>query len=318
MNDLVVVIAGPTASGKSNLALRLAESFDGEIINADSLQVYKGLKVLTAVPAGGDMGDVRHHLYGVLEPGVGRSTLGWWFDQARAAIEDVAGRGRLPIVVGGTGLYINGLVYGVTPMPDVDSSVREQISHEFTSIGSENFWNRLARMDEKVVGMIRPTDTQRMKRAYEVKSATGVSVIDWWKKPPVTVGRRFLVILINKERSYLFKQCDVRFIKMIEAGAVHEVIEFRKKYGDLFGTIRNAIGLTEIEQYLDGKSSLGDAINVAQVRTRQYAKRQITWFRNKLRPDHIISENDDVEIFKEAHAAVENAMYDYNISKAAL
>lgn len=315
----VVVITGPTACGKSKLAVNIADNFNGEIINADSLQIYKGLKVLTAVPTGNEISRVKHHLYSILQPNTERSTLGWWLDAAMSAIDDIISRGKLPIVVGGTGLYINGLLYGITPIPDIDPSILSSVEKEFVSLGAEEFWKKLIVIDPLAESVIKNSDPQRMKRAYAVKIGTGKSITEWWKIKGQIPDYNFQVFLINKDKEYLYEQCNARFFKMIESGAIQEVIEFRQTYGDIFGTINNAIGLTEIEEYLDGKISLSEVINAAQIRTRQYAKRQMTWFRNKLVPTHTISENDDNEILEKVSRLISCKLgYHQTISRAVL
>lgn len=298
-NDSVVVITGPTACGKSKLAVELAKIHNGEIINADSLQVYKGLRIITAVPDECQVKQIPHHLYGVLSPDKDRSTLGWWMSEALKKIDEILARGNLPIIVGGTGLYISGLLYGVAMIPDIPESIIIKVATDFVNLGNKSFWEKLVEFDPLIKDRINQSDSQRMKRAYAVKLATGKSIVEWWNEGNTSVEHRYEVFFINKDRRYLYQQCNARFFQMIENGAIEEVMAFRKTYGDTFGTINNAIGLTEIESYLDGKMPLSDVINLAQARTRQYAKRQITWFRNKLSPDYIITENDDKIALKE-------------------
>lgn len=318
MSKPVIIIVGPTASGKSNLALNLAENLAGEIINADSVQIYKGLKILTAAPSDEDLMKVPHHLYSVIDPFICRTTVADWRCLAVKEIDEIFAKGKLPIVVGGTGMYIYSLMNGISNIPEIPIEIHKSIEEKFNEIGKDAFWNMLLLMDPNVSKHIRCTDSQRMRRAAEVKLHTGKSIFEWWSNPVETEGYNFLTILINKDREYLYNNCNKRFWEMIDKGAIEEVIEINRKCMQYPYTLQNVIGLKEISSYLDGKINISEAISNAQKRTRHYAKRQITWFKHHLTPDLAINSHNDEEVFNDAYSFISDKLNYQSISIAAL
>lgn len=278
---LVVIIGGPTASGKSALALDVARAFDGTIINADSMQVYAELSILTARPAAADLALAPHRLYGTLSAQE-RCTAALWRDQALTEIGDALAAGRLPIVVGGTGLYLRALIEGLAPIPRIPEPVRAQARALHGRIGAAGLHAEIARDDPPVAARLAPGDSQRLIRAWEVLRATGRS-ISWWQSQPgdgPPPGLRFLPIVVAPPRGDLYAACDARFRVMIERGAVTEVAALSGLDPDL--PAMKALGVPELRRHLAGDIDLDTAVAAAQQATRRYAKRQATWFRHQV------------------------------------
>lgn len=278
-----VLIAGPTASGKSALALHLAERIGGVVVNTDSMQGYSVLDVLTARPGPAERARVPHLLYGHVHPSRPYSTGAWLRDVARL-VEDGALEGRPVIFVGGTGLYFRALAEGISEMPDIPQAVRERWRSELREYGSASLHDVLMRRDSAAAARLRPGDGQRIVRALEVLEASGRSILDWQAargRPLIDrASTRFLVI--EPERSRLVARIDARFETMIERGALEEVRALDALGLDPALPAMKAIGVPELRAAMAGQLSFPRAIERAKTATRQYAKRQATWFRHQL------------------------------------
>ncbi len=278
-----VVIGGPTASGKSALALAIACEFGGTVINADSMQVYRDLPVLTAQPSDAERAIVPHRLYGFL-PVTERCSAGRWAHLARTEIDAAQTSGRLPIVVGGTGLYLKALCDGLAPVPEVPARVRDAARRRLAEIGKPAFHAELARRDPGMAARVRPGDSQRMLRAWEVMAATGRSLADWQAqavRPRSDAATRFVKLALAPERGRLYAACDARFLAMIERGAVDEARRLASHFDGSGLPGFKALGLRELIGHIRGEASLDAAITAGQQATRRYAKRQMTWFRHQ-------------------------------------
>lgn len=281
-----ILIAGPTASGKSALAVGLAERQGGVIVNTDSMQGYSLLDVLTARPSADEMARVPHFLYGHVHPSTAYSTGAWLRDVTRLIEEGVL-VGRPAVFVGGTGLYFRALVEGISDMPDIPPSVRERWRYELKEQGAERLHRILMREDSAVAMQLRATDGQRIVRALEVLDASGRSILDWQAargQPLIDRGSaRFLVI--EPDRGELVARIEARFDQMLDKGALDEVRQLMAL--DLAPDLpaMKAIGVRELQAALAGQMSFPEAIERAKVATRQYAKRQATWFRHQLGPE---------------------------------
>jgi len=301
----VIVVAGPTASGKSSLALALADRFDGEIVNADSMQVYREFSILTARPKPEDEARIRHHLYGVV-PVAMPCSAGLWLDHAVPIIEDMQIRRRLPIVCGGTGLYLKVLKEGIAPVPDVAADVIKDLTSLYEEIGGEAFRDRLAERDPESASRLEPGDRQRLIRAYGVASATGRTLGEWQaeqsSEPPLDA--KFFTIHLIPSRDRLYARIEERFDQMIEQGALEEVRAVQALDLDPDLPSLKALGVPDFQRYLTGETSLEDAVAKAKQNTRNFAKRQLTWFRNQSRADLVIENFGDAEAASVAEAAV--------------
>lgn len=282
----VLVVAGPTASGKSALALAAAEAFAGVVINADSMQLYRELEVLTARPSVHDMARVPHRLYGVIsaaEP----CSAGLWRAMAVAEIAAAHARGRLPILVGGTGLYLKAVMEGLAPVPEIPRAVRAAAVARRARLGADGFHGELRRLDPVMAARLRPQDTQRVIRAYEVVSATGRSLADWQETPGggETVagpGARYEVLVLDPPRAALYAACERRLERMVEDGAVDEVRRLDALGLDPGLPVMKAVGVAELARHVRGELALDEAVALARRATRRYAKRQATWFRHQV------------------------------------
>lgn len=288
----VLVIGGPTASGKSGLALSVAKAANGAVINADSIQLYDGLHTLTAQPPQDDRDAAPHLLYGCLAPD-DTCSAARWRDMALETIENTLERGMLPIIAGGTGFYIRTLVQGISPMPAVPAEIREKAMARQKELGNPAFHAELAARDPETAAKLHPFNTQRLVRAAEVLEATGKGIAEWQKLPPLPPPAHieFVIAALLPPRDVLYGRCDERFGLMLKAGALEEVAAFRKTAKPQWA-LSKAIGYPELCSHLDGKISLTDAIALARQSTRQYAKRQVTWFRHQLKPDIVLADTD--------------------------
>ena len=282
----IVVIAGPTASGKSAYAMAQAMENNGVIINADSMQIYDALFALTAQPSLQDKEKIAHRLYGLLPPEQTCSAERWRM-LAMAEIETAWRQDRLPIVTGGTGLYLNSLIYGLSPVPSVPDTVRAAAIALQRDLGNPGFHAQLELADPVMAARLHPNDTQRLVRAWEVWQATGRSLAAWQALPRAGTPPdwRFDVTLILPPRHTLYARCDRRFDQMIAANVLGEVGNFLSRYGDADLPVTHALGFQPLCDYVDGRLSLDDAITLAKIETRQYAKRQVTWFRHQITPN---------------------------------
>ncbi|CAA7620784.1 tRNA (adenosine(37)-N6)-dimethylallyltransferase MiaA [Magnetospirillum sp. SS-4] len=289
MNHSALVIAGPTASGKSGLALRLAHEFGGVVINADSMQVYTGLPILTAQPSMEDQARAPHRLYGVLPPSETCSAERWR-DMAAAEMRAAWEAGRLPVVVGGTGLYIRSLMEGLSPVPDIPEPVRAATRQRLAEIGNRAFHALLAERDPEMAARLAPGDSQRMARAWEVLEATDRSLARWQDEPRIGgVAARWHVIALLPPRERLYAACDGRFQAMVETGALDEVRAVAALGLDPALPVLKALGFRELAAHLAGELDLATAIALARQATRNYAKRQTTWLRHQLMASETIS-----------------------------
>ncbi len=279
----VLVIGGPTASGKSGLALAFAKRAGGVVINADSMQVYADLRVVTARPSVADEADAPHTLYGVVPASV-RMSAARWRELALAEIDRAHAIGLLPIVVGGTGLYLRSLMQGLSDIPDIPADVRQAAMDLQAAIGSPELHARLAAVDPVTASRLHPTDSQRLIRAWEVVQATGRSISDWQAAPPTDVPTHlsFTTLVVEPPRPRLYAQCDQRFLTMLEQGAEAEVAALMAQGLDPVLPAMKALGVPEIAAILSGAMEREPAIIKAQQLTRNYAKRQLTWFRNQM------------------------------------
>ena len=290
LKSKIILIYGPTASGKSSFAIKLAKKIKGEIINADSMQVYKELRILSARPSQKDYQKIKHHLYGFQSVKKKFST-GDWLKLANNKIQEVKKRNKTPILVGGTGLYFKALTDGLANIPNIPFKTREKIRSLYKKIGSKNFFKRLKMLDPLTINYINPADTQRSIRAYEVKLHTNKSIYDWFKKTKSNFKENeFYKIYIDLARDDLLNRISIRAKKMIENGGIQEVRNFIKLRVKKDKTACKAIGIGEVQEYLNKKIEIEQLIDKISIKTRQYAKRQTTWGRgnmekwNKLNP----------------------------------
>lgn len=287
MTGRIWLIAGPTASGKSALALTLAEALQtagsgGEIVNADSMQLYAGLRVITAGPSPEETKRAPHHLFGTVDPADGWS-VGRWQRAANGIIAAIRSRGRDAIVVGGTGLYFRALTHGLSEIPAVAADVRRSVGVEFEAMGEEAFRARLGRADPAAAARIAPGDRQRLARAWEVYVATGTSLTDHQARTEGALpAGSWSAVAIDPPRAALYQRCDARLAAMIDQGALDEVrrLMARKLAADL--PAMKAVGVRELAAHLAGETTLEAALSAAQQETRRYAKRQTTWMRGQM------------------------------------
>jgi tRNA dimethylallyltransferase len=287
----LVVVAGPTASGKSALALELAEAFDGVIINADSMQVYDGLRILTNRPSPAEEARAPHRLFGVV-PVDEVCSAARWRDLALAEITEAGASGILPIITGGTGLYIRALLEGLSPVPEIPAEVRAAARARHEEIGGAAFHHELATRDPEMAARLAPGDSQRLIRAWEVLETTGESLAGWQRQPSAggTYGGPVLMLALMPPRAALYVTCDTRFLAMIDDGALDEAKALDARGLDPALPALKALGVPELRRHLSGKCSLNEAIAAAQQATRRYAKRQLTWLRHQA-PQAVVFES---------------------------
>ncbi|MEK9842111.1 tRNA (adenosine(37)-N6)-dimethylallyltransferase MiaA [Thalassospira sp.] len=285
----VLIVAGPTASGKSALALDMAEAFDGVVINADSMQVYSELRVLSARPDESETSRAPHRLYGVLS-GREACSAGKWRDMAMAEINDCHTQGKLPIVTGGTGMYLNALTEGIAPIPDVPSRIRDSVTAELEDLGHAAFFEKLKKNDPETAATLDGTNTQRMIRAAEVFAHTGRGLASWHKEPmvPPPANMKFKKLCYMPPRDILYDRCNRRFDLMLEQGAIDEVRDLIALGLPDTAPVMKAVGVRELGAYLAGEIDLATAREKSQRETRRYAKRQLTWFRHQMSDKEII------------------------------
>jgi tRNA dimethylallyltransferase len=278
----IILISGPTASGKSNFAVKIAKKIQGEIINADSMQVYKKLKILTARPNKQEQKNIKHHLYGVIDLNEKFST-GQWLKSVIKKIKDIQKKKKIPILVGGTGLYFQSLIDGLVKIPEIPLKFRNKIRLISKRDGQEKFYKKLLKLDPKIKDKFDPNDTQRSIRAYEVKSYTNVSMYDWLTKTKSEFkDSDFLKLHIETKREKLIERINLRTSSMINEGAVNEVKKFLKLKIIKNQSVNKVIGIAELTQYLNHEITLEEAKELILIKTRQYAKRQATWARTRM------------------------------------
>ena len=291
-----LIICGPTGSGKSALALDLAKEFNGVIINADSIQVYRELKILSARPAEKEIQQVPHRLFGIMSMHAACS-VGIWREMAIASIADCERSGRLPILCGGTGMYVRYLLGELSNIPKIPALIRNSTHNKLKRIGNVEFKRLLVDRDPVSQKNIATGDTQRLLRAWEVLEFTGKPISVWHKEQGNTeLENDFYSVLLMPSREKLYSSCDNRFVEFIRRGAVSEVEQIKDLNLKSGLPAIKALGLTELSQYLDGEIGLDTAIELAQRETRRYAKRQMTWFRNQLKEDYLVETNEDLNI----------------------
>jgi tRNA dimethylallyltransferase len=278
----IIILTGPTASGKSGLALSLAEKSGGVIINADSQQMYRELRILTARPTPEEEARAPHRLYGLL-PGQEACSAGKWLNLARMEIDWTLGQGLLPIVVGGTGLYIRALMQGIAQIPDIDASVRQQAASDYDAMGKEAFAERLKWVDPEFFARLAVHDRQRLIRAYEVWLGSG-KPLSYWQSRPVAApypADSYTLYRVDIPRDILYARCNARFAAMLEQGAMEEVKHLISLNLSPDLPVMKSVGVKELAQVLQGRLTLAEAAGAASQVTRHYAKRQITWFRHQ-------------------------------------
>jgi tRNA dimethylallyltransferase len=275
-----IMIAGPTASGKSQLAVDLACRLDGEVVNADSMQLYTDLSILTARPSKADTQDIPHHLYGVLDGGH-RASVATWLELAATAMTAIRARGKMPIIIGGTGMYLDAAVNGIAPIPDVPAKIQEDCMNLFDAIGGAAYRQKLALHDPLVASRLADGDRQRLIRAMGVFKASGIALGQFQKAEhkSALIGRP-VKIAILPPRDVLYARIDARFDEMLEQGAMDEVKQLINRRLDPSLPLMKALGVTALKSVLDQEMTIDEAAYIAKRDSRHYAKRQMTWLRN--------------------------------------
>ena len=282
LKSKIILIAGPTASGKSEFAIKLANKINGEIINADSMQVYKQLQVLTARPNIQEQKNIKHHLYG-FQSVTKKFSTGAWLKLVVKKINEIQKKNKIPIFVGGTGLYFKALTEGLVKMPNIPMKIRNKIRLIQKKLGQKNFYKKLIKLDPLIKSRINSNDVQRSIRAYEIKKYTKISMAKWFKRTKVLFDQdRFVKLYINFPRTELIKGINKRVDRMFERGAIKEVKKFNRLKVRKENSANKVIGIKEITNYLSGENSLSDVKEQIAIKTRQYAKRQTTWARGNM------------------------------------
>ncbi len=283
LKSKIILIYGPTASGKSDFAIKLAKKINGEIINADSMQVYKELKILTARPLKNDLKKIKHHLYGFQNSKMDFST-GDWLKIAIKKINEIKNKKKIPILVGGTGLYFKALTEGLVEITAIPNKFRNKIRLLQKSIGQEKFYKKLLKLDPTIINHIKSTDVQRSIRAYEVELFTKKSITEWYKSTKSKFKKKeFLKLYIDYPRPKLIEKINLRVRQMLDMGAVLEVKNFLKLKISKNKSVAKAIGVVEIKDLIKKKINEDEVIEKISIKTRQYAKRQATWARGHMK-----------------------------------
>ena len=278
----IILISGPTASGKSNFAIKVAKKINGEIINADSMQVYKQLRILTARPNKKDQKNIKHHLYGVVDINKKFST-GQWLKLAIKIIKEIHKRKKISILVGGTGLYFQSLINGLVKIPKIPNNFRNKIRLMQAKEGQKNFYKKLIKLDPKIRSKFDSNDSQRSIRAFEIKSYTKISMHDWLNKTKSQFkDNDFLKLYIDFKREKLIEKISLRTNKMIKEGAIKEVKRFIKLKIKKDHSVKKVIGIDELTQLLKKQINSNKAQELISIKPRQYAKRQATWARSRM------------------------------------
>ena len=298
LKSKIILISGPTASGKSNFAIKLAKKIRGEIINADSMQVYKELRILTARPIKKEYQKIKHHLYGFQSVKKKFST-GKWLKLVTEKINIIKKRKNIPILVGGTGLYFKALTDGLVKIPNIPIKFRNKIRNLQKKLGQKKFYKQLIKLDPLINEKINPTDVQRSIRAYEVKSYTKKSLVDWFKNTKSKfTDDDFIKIYIDFPRQDLIDKISTRVDQMLKQRAITEVKKFLKLKVSKDKTSNKVIGINEIKDFLNKKSDLNEVKEKITIKTRQYAKRQSTWARGQMMNWQKINPKDLKKILK--------------------
>ena len=279
----IILISGPTASGKSSFALKLAARINGEIINADSMQIYKEIKILNARPSLNDQKEIKHYLYGIQTVKKNFST-GKWLQMASIIIKKIHKKKKIPIIVGGTGLYFKALTDGLVKIPKIPNYFRNKLIKEQRQIGQKKFYNKLIKIDPISRNKINKNDTHRSIRAYEVKIYTKKSLFEWFKNTKkIFKNEDFIKFYFDCSRNNLLKRIELRINKMFRNGAVNEVKRFKKLRVNEKLSSNKIIGISEISHYLSETENLKHTKDKISIKTRQYAKRQATWARGHMK-----------------------------------
>ena len=282
LKSKIILIAGPTASGKSNFSLKLAKKINGEVINADSMQVYKQLQVLTARPIKKDIKKIKHHLYGFCDVKKNFST-GEWLKLSIKKIKEIRKKKKVPIIVGGTGLYFKALTDGLVKIPNIPIRLRNKIRIIQNQLGQKKFYKKLLMLDPLIKNKIEKNDIQRSIRAYEIKYYTKKSIINWYKKTKKYISSdQFIKLYIDYPREKLINRINLRVEQMFVNGAIQEVRRFNKLKVKKENSSNKVIGIKEISNLLDKQCNLEQAKELIAIKTRQYAKRQATWARGQM------------------------------------
>ena len=282
LKSKIILISGPTASGKSSFAIKIAKKIDGEIVNADSMQIYKQLKILSARPDPKLYQKIKHHLYGFHDVKKNFST-GDWLKLVKKKIKEIQKRKKIPILVGGTGLYFKALTDGLVKIPNISLKLRTKVRIMQKKLGQEKFYKELLKLDPSSKGKINPTDTQRSIRAFEVKKFTGKSLHEWFKNTKSNfMDDDFFKVYIDYPRQELIDRINLRTERMIENGAVKEVKNFIRLKVKKDKSVNKAIGVSEIKDYLIKEIDIKEIREKIAIKTRQYAKRQSTWARGHM------------------------------------
>jgi tRNA dimethylallyltransferase len=283
LSKKIILLAGPTTSGKSKLAIHLAKKINGEIINADSMQVYKEFSILSSRPRRSETRKIKHHLYGIVSVKKYFSA-GDWLKEVKKKVHLCLKKKKIPIIVGGTGLYFNTMTKGISKIPDIDTKTRNNVRALFNKLGPKKFYEKLLKLDPKIEGKILPSDSQRTQRAYEVKLKTKRSLLDWFAKTKSEfLDFNVKKIFIDIPRNHLLKKISKRTELMFREKCVSEVRNFNKLKINKSLSANKLIGVDEINQYLKGMISLEKCRELITIKTRQYAKRQNTWARGHMK-----------------------------------
>ncbi len=282
LKSKIILISGPTASGKSKFAIQLAKKINGEVINADSMQIFKELKILTARPQRNDLKNIKHHLYGCKSVKDNYST-GNWLNDAKKKINNIKKKNKIPILVGGTGLYFKALIDGIVKIPDIPFTIRNRIRKKQSKIGQTKFYSALIKLDPLCKKKINKNDAQRSIRAYEVKKFTNKSLFDWYSKTYSDFNQdSFIKLHIDYPRDKLIEKISFRTNEMLRDGAIQEAKRFYKLRINKDLSSNKVIGLSEIKDYLEKRINLNELKEKISIKTRQYAKRQSTWARGQM------------------------------------
>ena len=283
MSKKLVLLAGPTASGKSNLAIKLAKKLNGEIINADSMQIFKEFTVLSSRPTLNQTKIVKHHLYGIITVKK-HFSAGEWLKKVKIKINTCVKKKKIPIIVGGTGLYFNTITKGISKIPDIDLKTRNKVRNLYKKLGIKKFYNALIKLDPKSKGRILPTDPQRIQRAYEVKLKTKKSLYEWFEKTKSDfLEFDIRKIFIEIPRDILLNKISMRTEQMFKKKCINEVKKFNNLKVNKSFSVNKLIGVQEINDYLKGLITLEQCKDLINIKTRQYAKRQNTWARGHMK-----------------------------------
>ncbi len=283
MSKKIILLAGPTASGKSNLAIQLAKKIKGEIINADSMQVYKEFSILSSKPDKEELKNAIHHLYGIVSVKEYFST-GEWLKKVKVKIFTCLKKNKIPIIIGGTGLYFNAITKGISKIPSIDIKTRNKVRGLFKKIGYIKFYEKLLKIDPEIKNKILPTDSQRMQRAYEVMIKTKKSLFYWMSNTKSDfIDYDIKKIFIEVPREELLKKISLRTENMFRKKCIEEVKKFNTLKINKSLSANKLIGVQEINRYLKGLISLKQCKELINIKTRQYAKRQNTWARGHMK-----------------------------------